>query len=453
MKQLFTILVLFGLLTVTPAFGQTQKLTGNLSVFFSSNNPPSGDSSTFAYNNHLQLNERVNWKLDAVGNWNYKSRLIDYSYDGNDNLLYYRSQVRSSTDTWINSTRNTYTFDGSGRELTYLTENWDTTAQVWVNSLRNTSTYGVDGKPLTYMQEKWSGTSWANQSSKLWEYDGNGNLLSITQKNFRVLYSYDAQNQVATKIEQNFIAGNWKNYSLQEFTYTPNSDNPASATLYYWALTYWDPYTRTSDTYDGNGVLVQTLEERWNGVAFENALLYLLSYDGSGNEVQKLTQSWDSTSWVNFVLETSTYDTHHNLIYWLSQEWEAGVWENLARQFIEFDAYSNFLGGRYEGWDGTSWILYAYGRNHYAEFVATHTPKLADFELFPNPATNVVTLHGKGFRCAMIFDSEGRPVRSQSLRGQDQETIQLGNLPTGNYFLQVVASDGKIGVKPFQIMH
>jgi len=96
-------------------------------------------------------------------------------------------------------------------------------------------------------------------------------------------------------------------------------------------------------------------------------------------------------------------------------------------------------------------VLYDTHRYYYTEFVPTHALLLTEFQVYPNPASSAVTIKGVGLSQAMIFDQHGRLVCTKSLLGQDQQTLQLGNLPSGNYFLQVLDCDGNLGAKPIQI--
>ena len=346
--------------------------------------------------------------------------------------------------------RYTNTYNGNGKNLSYLTEKWDTTQQVWVNSQRTSTTYNLEDKPLSFIEEKWNGTSWIIQAATYSEYDANGLLTLKYSSTAKYFYTYNAQNQLVEVLVQYFVAGNWKNDNLTEYTYFPNGLTE-SVTTSHWVNAAWEKYSRSSNTYDVNGNKINLLEERWNGTAFENSLLYLMDYNASGDLVQKLTQEWDTIAWANHFKEETTFDANHNPTYLTSQRWIGGVWENDSRQFNEFDANSNWLIGRLEDWENSTWVLFAYTRKKYAEFVATYSAGISSFDIFPNPASAVVVIRGEGLRQAMLFDQQGRIVRAQLLNEQDQETLQLGNLPEGSYFLQVLDNAGKTGIKPLQI--
>src|SRR5689334_21955969 len=114
MKQLLTFCLFCYFLNAAPAFGQTQKIVANFDAFFFNNIVQLNDSSTFSYNNHLQLNERISWKVDGAGAWSLKSKFTDYAYDPSDKILTYISQSRKGNG-WVNSLRYTYTYNAGGK--------------------------------------------------------------------------------------------------------------------------------------------------------------------------------------------------------------------------------------------------------------------------------------------------------------------------------------------------
>jgi len=422
MKHHFTILALFSLLAASPVYGQSSLLIARTFIHVDATGTPySGDSSTLTYNSQLLTNQIKTWKIDSMGNWVLKFRLTDYSYDANGNLLYFLDQVGNDVNGWADAYRYNYTYD-------------------------------IDGRELSYLEEKWNGTAWVTQNSVIRVYDANGNLLSETRINSRVIFTYDAQNLLQTKTGQSFVAGNWVDKTRVDYAYLPNS---TTGTTYNWTNNAWKESSRSTDTFDGSGNLIQNLYEQWNGTAWENNLLESFNFDANGNIVQDMTQGWNGTSWDNYFMTDYGYDAENNLTFWTSSNWVDidSTWEGSIRQFNGYDAQNHFISAQLELWDGVSWFLISYGDLYYADFVSTHTAVLADFEIFPNPASSAVTIKGEGLSQVMVFDQQGRPIRRQNLHGQEEETLQLGHLPAGNYILQVLGNDGKMVAKPLQIRH
>ena len=418
MKRHFTIFLLFTVLASLPAFGQTSLLLARTFIHVDETGSPYiGDSTTLNYNSQLLVNQYKTWKIDATGDWVLKSRAIDHAYDANGTLLYYLLQKGDDISGWTDSYRYNYTYDVVGHELSYL-------------------------------EEKWNGTMWVMQWSVNRVYDANGNLMSTAGTGFRYLLNYDAQNLLLTKTYQERVNSNWVDKTRYDYTYLPNS---TTETTYNWTNNAWIESSRSTDTFDANGNLIQNLYEQWNGTAWVNSLLELHSYDVNGNILHDLTQGWNGTDWENNFLTDYTYNAENNLTYWIAWNYVNGSWEGSSRQFNGYDDENHFISAKTEFSDGTSWFLISYGDFYYSDFVSTHTPAPAEFKIFPNPASTSVTLKSEGLRHAKIFDQQGRLVGSQSLQGQTQETLQLGNLSPGNYLLEVLGNDGKVGAKTLQI--
>lgn len=418
MNSIRTILFLGSFLTASAVFGQTDLVIARSNIYLDDTGQPTfGDSSTLAYNNHLLTSQIYNWKINPQGTWTQKSRIIDHTYDANDHLLYYRFQTGDEVNGWTNSYQYTYTYDAAGNELTYL-------------------------------EEQWNGANWITKESTIRVYDANGNQLSATSLGYRQLYSYNAQNLLETKTYQELSNGNWVDNSRQLYAYLPNV---SMETIEYYVNGAWVTSERYSNTYDANDNIIEVLYETWNGTSWVNGYRTASNYDGNGLLQQALTENWDGNTWVNSSLLAYTYDANQNLIFWSISNWDAGAWKGSVRQFNGYDAKNNFIHARLESWNDTDWSLISYGRLYYAEFVATQAPVFAAFDVFPNPASTSVTLKGEGFDHAMIFDQQGGLVRTQRLQGQQEETLLLGNLPAGNYILQVVGKNGLSGARPIQI--
>ncbi len=422
MQHKITIFFILSLLAVSPVFGQTDLLVGRSNVNFdlSTGEMTIGDSSTLSYNSMLQHSQYKNWHLDASGNWRLNSRLTDFAYDANGNVLNYIIQNGDDNIGWTNFWRYTYTYD-------------------------------VNSNELSNKEEQWENGNWVTQAETHNVYNVNGQLLSSTGLNSRTIYTYNSLGLLKTKLYQESPGGTWLNSTRYEYTYLPNDSLYASETTYIWINYNWVGFERITNTHDTNGHIVQSLIENWEGGVWKKNLLISNTYDAEGYLTQKLIQYWNATSWENTHRSSQNYDAAHNLIYSIAQNWAAGVWRNNVQQFNSYDAKSNILNARTESWDDGNWVLSNYARFNYLKFVSAQTPEFTPFEVFPNPASTSITLTGTGLSRAMIFDLQGKLVLMQTLQGQAPETLRLGTLPSGNYILQVLSKDGKLAAKPLQI--
>jgi hypothetical protein len=80
------------------------------------------------------------------------------------------------TNSWVDYTRNSYTYDVIGNKLTDLYEFWENNA--WLILFRDTNTYNTDGNLVTFMRESWQSGIWSNDYKNSFTYDENGNSLT-----------------------------------------------------------------------------------------------------------------------------------------------------------------------------------------------------------------------------------------------------------------------------------
>ena len=65
------------------------------------------------------------------------------------------------------------------------------------------------------------------------------------------------------------------------------------------------------------------------------------------------------------------------------------------------------------------------------------------YQVFPNPATHEITITGEGVHTLTIFDITGRELSTyQLIPTSSHQTVDVSNLPSGTYFLQVKSFQG-----------
>jgi len=422
MKLIFITLAFLSFMVSTPSFGQTSLQIARWTAFYNlgTGQINSSDSAEVTYNNQNLAIQTKLWQYQAAtGNWDLKFRWTDFAYDANDKLLTHTFQAGNDVNGWVNDERYSYTYDANGNEIVYV-------------------------------KEKWDGANWTTQSTRNTVYDANGNKISSTTGNSRNLFSYNAQNLLETQTSQQNISNVWTDTDRIQYTYVPNDTKVATETHATWQASQWKENNRIVYSYDAGGNLTEELGQSPDVNGWKNDALTSHEYDVDGFETQDLFQIWIDTSWENNQRTLFEYDAAHNLVFWDNQNWASTAWEGGLRQFNGYDAESNWISARAEFWLGT-WALFIIQRNYYAQFVSTQTPDFFGFEIFPNPATSFVTIVGDNLSQVIILDAKGRPVRMQRLESQEK-TVHLNNLPAGNYYLQVLHADGKIGVKPLQIL-
>lgn len=79
-----------------------------------------------------------------------------------------------------------------------------------------------------------------------------------------------------------------------------------------------------------------------------------------------------------------------------------------------------------------------------------------DFQISPNPANSVFNLSYNDEHDAPallnVMDQNGRLVNTTRLSGSPAQRVELPNLPTGLYWVQMKTAQGKVGIKQIQIV-
>ena len=71
------------------------------------------------------------------------------------------------------------------------------------------------------------------------------------------------------------------------------------------------------------------------------------------------------------------------------------------------------------------------------------------FNLYPNPATSVVTISNSeniGIKELLIYDITGRQISIYSYKNENEVQLNIDNLSSGTYFLHIVTDEGT-GIK------
>lgn len=395
MKNYFTLTIFFFILCCFGISAQPGKLISQAYYSFDTGTGAvvSADSFTVAYNNQLLPDLYRNFKWNVSGAWELKGRSTDFQYDGNGNRISYTLQTGN---------------DSAG----------------WTNTWRYSNTYNANNQELSYKLEKWDGANWVLNSQSEKVYDANGLLISSGGDSYRRLYTYNDEALLETETSQYFTGGNWANLEQITYIYYPSSTLLETQTYWSWAAGTWNISYRE-----------------------------VFQYDANGNNTQELTESLVQNQWTPDFRLTLEYDAQNNLVYWIRSDWDGVAWKDDTRQFNTFDQNNNFTSGRLELLNGTSWEMATFGRLHYGALSSMERPVQLQFDVFPNPASGVVTLHTDQLLKVALFDAQGRLVESRTPDIYLDHSIPVAHLAPGIYYLQVTSEDNNTQVKPLIIQH
>ncbi|MBL7827823.1 MAG: T9SS type A sorting domain-containing protein [Saprospiraceae bacterium] len=429
MKYCLQSLTLFlGLFSATIAFGQngtSQKLRSTvwLNAYPVSGMIFSSDSTQYYYDDNGRYSDIYHWTdYTPAGGWRLSNRTTAYVYDPNGNLLSTLTQKHVDTLGWLNVYRNIYTYDSKDSLLSMLEQRYNDSAG-WVNYLRFFLSYDDAGNRLSSVVETWNDSVWALNNAMYFTYDAAGNVLTRTTDDFyRLVYAYDGAGNLSSETSMHLDNGIW--YMSSRRIYLPGFSPAFPATGVYYQL--------------------------WENMSWSNYSRLHYTYNASGDLTESLYQYKSGQEWTNESRYHAEFNQNHQEVFMEYQEWENNAWSKHTRYFTTYDADSDIILRQRKQWNG-AWYEISTERFHYEETSPVNTPKHDDLLLFPNPTIDAITLKGTNMLYAQIYNTKGELVTSSALFGADEKTFQLGNIPTGHYFLHLLMKDGSVSTKSFQV--
>lgn len=334
-------------------------------------------------------------------------------------------------DNWVNSIKDTFTYNGSNH-LTYALDlAWDTLSSSWENNIQDYYTYNPNGTTQQVISYQWDNDnqSWYNSQQVTYTYDSGNRPLTITFQNSGV-------NSVK---ETNTYDGNGYLINRLEQTWNTSSNS-------------WVDYQQRNYINDGNGRLQQEIVQ-YGGAPWFNAVRVNYSYTGSNKMDSVTIETWTNLSWVNSSKQLFIYDGDDYLINMLEQNWDnnLGSWKN-TRQFN----YTNNSNGTvhqyiWQRWDTptSSWVNYQ--RATYTYILSSDILELNSlkFSIYPNPTKDRITISliGSSDTKISIIDLQGKVVFMTNFFG-DKSVIDVSALPANLYFM-TLQRDNVIQVTKF----
>ena len=380
----------------------------------------SRSSQTFDSDNNISTTILEFWN-SGTNSWN-NAKHTSYTYDSDNNMLTATIQNwNAGTNSWENDIKENYTYDGNNNVITRVTQQWDDVFLTWANSGRHIYEYNWNNDQVMYVFQYWDmGTSaWVNLSKTTSVYLG----IDLT-----------------TRLNQNWSSGtnSWINIDKNVFSYDPNHH----------ALT--------------------DVHQYFVGGVWQNSTKNLYSYIGD-DVVTSIMQSWDfgTMSWENNTRQLRTYDADHNVTMVVYQNYNNGTsdFENDSRVQYTYNSFNQTTSMWGERWNAGIWQVTTTDtkNNYYYEEYGTNsvagTATVADFNLYPVPAQSFVRIE-KNWNTPQAFtvsiiDLQGRLVRSYSEKATASysRSIDVNQLPAGNYVIKIATANGKASYQQFSVMH
>jgi hypothetical protein len=271
-----------------------------------------------SYDTGCRLKTALNQNWDAVhGIWaDYSIGMYNY-VSGN-----YISEILTrlwSNNSWTNSDRQTYSYDGLYKVILIIAQTW--TLDHWSDYSSTSNKYDTYGYVDSVLAQVSYGGALENSSLTINSNNSDGlpqqtikqnwNRTTLSWDNdskYSVHYKNDRSVDTATTASWDNNAAFWQPQTQLIYTYTA-----AGKIFYYitrgWQTDHWVNQWLHTTNYDNYGFLSNVLVEQWDGFDFEKYNQTSYKNNSDGSIYQHLTQSWfdPTNSWVNQSRETYSY--------------------------------------------------------------------------------------------------------------------------------------------------
>lgn len=241
----------------------------------------------------------------------------NYTYDESGFLIKNHSQLwDASSNTWKSNNQTTYTNNSNGNVIQYISQDWNQQSGSWVNKNRISYTYTSSNKTQTETNETWSDGEWVNFSKDTYTYDGDGNTTNVLSQLWET------------------TSNTWKNSSQRN--YTNNNGLVQQYIIQTWdqSSSAWLNNQRVLYSYNASNEIQDVTYDNISGNSWSSFLKSIYNYDASGSVSKILTQTKGSnTNWVNNSQVLYSNNSNGVLQQYTVQNWDqsSGVWINLQR--------------------------------------------------------------------------------------------------------------------------
>lgn len=194
-------------------------------------------------------------------------------------------------------------------------------------------------------------------SSSLSEYYDGTNWVS----SYKTEYAYDANNNLTEEKELSWDASlnQWKMYGKNLFTY--NSNNKATVELYQYDTNSNNNFSqsRTTNTYDSSGNLMQILDEKYENSVWINSSKVDITYSNN-RIVSGLSYDWNGTTWVygdDSGQTTINYNANGTVSNLVSDSWDGNNWVADYKSIYSYNANNKVSMEESQTWDGNAWVI------------------------------------------------------------------------------------------------
>jgi hypothetical protein len=280
----------------------------------------------------------------------------------------------------------------------------------------------------------------------------------------KIEYTYNNQGLIEKATQYEFEEGVWVEDGLNVFEYDANG-NMVLVTVFDREDNVWEKDEKTEFTYQ-NGKLVRELQYDWLLGEWVEDQSIEYNYDAQGDLVETIEFDLVDLAWLKDNRMEYTYDANHNCTSQAEYDFNniLGDWEIENKMTLTYDLSvpSNTIAGldffddaaitmnnkpltieetTYD--DEMASIFYTL---YYSETTGMGEHNGSQIALWPNPASETLSLNAKGLQQVEIFSMDGRQVMHLE---SGIETIDVSALARGCYLLKATFADGSKAVRKF----
>ncbi len=349
-------------------------------------------------------------------------------------------------------------------DTTYSKE-WNKSQEEWIYFDRIISAYDNE-QLVSELIQVYEYTSWVNYNERDYFYN-NGQLVVEKEsywddrhetwiENYRKLYEYDNEGKLLTITHQNIYNGTSFNSQREIMKYSADGKLIEKEVQTYDEA--WTQFLKYQYYYNANDLLMEeNLTYREDDQWGEDGFSLAYRYDKNGNLVEKVKTKKNGGKEIKLVRESYAYDELNRLMEQIVSEWNKSKkhWDNTNRAEYESNLNGFVCSMMNQNKDKKEWVNYLF-----TEFTGTNEPvtglELADGMTFSIYPVN----YGKMARIEFnnpyneeyfvrVVNEDGQLV-SSAVTNDDQVAIDARKFIKGIYFIELQGSNlfsGKFSIK------
>jgi hypothetical protein len=214
------------------------------------------------------------------------------------------------------------------------------------------------------------------------------------------------------------------------------------------------PSDKYQYTYDDDNNLSSSVLFAWDSdeADWKEENKYEYEQDDRGNQTLETYYRWEKKNrmWQPYYKYGHTYNENNLLdeVFFYYRNVDTQDWKGQYKDEYQYDEYENPLSVFIYQWEENDWILSETGVYYYSGQTVEvgKTAGIGSVFIYPNPATDYVTLAGAGGTNIVIFDAAGRIICTKKNIGET-EIIPTASWTSGVYFVTIQAGGKQLTKK------